>query len=347
VDQINKYAKLLREVRKEHENRPTDINDRILIVDGMNTYIRVFSAVPTLNEDGLHVGGISGFLKSIGALIRTYKPTRCVIVFDGQNGSAKRKKLHPGYKEGRSLSMNFNRVEGMDFPEGEMDSMARQFARLSQYLGELPITTICMDYIEADDVIAYITNDLHPQSESIIVSNDKDFLQLVNDKVRVWNPGKKKLYSPKEILDEYGVPAHNFIHWKIFKGDSSDKIPGIKGVGNKTITEKLTILKEDRPVTIDEIVKFCETKRDEAKVFKTISESKEQMEFSHTLMQLKDLDFSGTQKLQVGHHMDKAMTRSDIRVIRSMLMSDRMYTAIPNLETWIRNSFSTLDSYVK
>ena len=64
----------------------------MLIVDGLNTFIRVFSVMPTLNENGVHVGGIVGFLKSVGFAINMFNPTRTIIVFDGKGGSNRRRK---------------------------------------------------------------------------------------------------------------------------------------------------------------------------------------------------------------------------------------------------------------
>src|ERR1035437_9060610 len=74
------------------------LKKEVLIVDGYNTFIRCFAAIPTLNEDGLHTGGMAGFLKSVGYALKMYKPDRCVIVFDGAGGSMKRRKIYPDYK---------------------------------------------------------------------------------------------------------------------------------------------------------------------------------------------------------------------------------------------------------
>ena len=77
------------------------LNDHVLVVDGFNTFIRAFSVNPSLNEDGSHVGGLVGFLKSIRFTINKLKPTRCVIVFDGKGGSNRRRKIYPEYKQNR------------------------------------------------------------------------------------------------------------------------------------------------------------------------------------------------------------------------------------------------------
>ena len=80
-----RYLSILNEIKaKGGELQSTEPNDNVLIIDGLNTFIRCFSAMPTLNDDGAHVGGIVGFLRSIGYAIKTIRPTRCVIVFDGK-----------------------------------------------------------------------------------------------------------------------------------------------------------------------------------------------------------------------------------------------------------------------
>ena len=91
-----KYLSILEEIKQKGGDSASETaNDKVLIIDGLNTFIRCFSAIPTLNDDGAHVGGIVGFLRSIGYAIRTIRPTRTVIVFDGKGGSNRRKKVFP------------------------------------------------------------------------------------------------------------------------------------------------------------------------------------------------------------------------------------------------------------
>ena len=82
----------------QEQGLSSSVRKEVLLVDGYNTFIRCFAAIPTLNEDGLHTGGMSGFLKSVGYAIKLLTPDRCVIVFDGPGGSMKRRKIYPDYK---------------------------------------------------------------------------------------------------------------------------------------------------------------------------------------------------------------------------------------------------------
>ena len=287
------YAELLKQVREDHENQNSslDKDSKVLIVDGLNSFIRVFSAVPLVNDDGDHIGGYVGFMRSIAAVIRQFKPTRCIIVFDGKGGSARRKKMHSGYKEGRTMSTRFNRREdvGEQSVEKEIESMRTQMGKLSEYLQCLPITLISIDNIEADDAIAYLATDVfRPKgSEVIIMSDDKDFIQLIDAKTSVWRPVEKKYYTPKEVVDRFGIPSHNFIHYKVFMGDGSDNIKGINGIGIKTLQNKFPLLLEDKIASIEDVLEYCKVRKDEHKVYKTVLDNESVMRLNWRLMSLE------------------------------------------------------------
>ncbi|SVD26459.1 uncharacterized protein METZ01_LOCUS379313, partial [marine metagenome] len=156
----------------------------VLLIDGLNTFIRSFSVNPSLNEDGSHVGGLVGFMKSIRFAINKFKPTRCVIIFDGKNGSKPRQKIFSLYKGGRKVRSRLNRnVDWNLAPHDEQQSMKLQLGRLVEYLEHLPLTLLAYDNLEADDVISYVSNVTLKDSKSTIMSTDKDFLQLVDDRV--------------------------------------------------------------------------------------------------------------------------------------------------------------------
>ena len=84
------YKRLLKEVEKDHQHLG---QEKVLIVDGLNTFIRSWTVNPTMDDNGDHIGGIVGFLKGIGYAIREYDATRCIVVFDGKGGSKQRKQL--------------------------------------------------------------------------------------------------------------------------------------------------------------------------------------------------------------------------------------------------------------
>lgn len=345
------YAELFRQVREDHEkaNSGQDKDSKVLIIDGLNSFIRVFSAVPLVNDDGDHIGGYVGFMRSIAAAIRQFKPTRCIIIFDGKGGSARRKKMHSGYKDGRSMSTRFNRREdvGEQTLEDELASMRLQMGKLSEYLQCLPMTIMSIDNIEADDAIAYLTTDVfRPKgSEVIIMSDDKDFIQLVDDKTSVWRPVEKKYYTPKEVFEKFGIPSHNFIHYKVFMGDNSDNIKGIKGVGIKTLQSKLPQLLGEETISLEEVLDFCKANKDNHRIYKMICEAEQQMKLNWDLMSLEELDISGNFKLLILDMANREIPKLDTFNFKKLFMRDKAYTAIPNVDSWLSNSFNSLAAY--
>ena len=214
---------LLDGVKKEDTSDP---NSRVLIIDGLNLYLRVFAVNGMLNDNGVPIGGVMGFLKSLAYSIREVNPTRVIVVYDGNGGSQRRRKILSNYKENRKPNKRITRWDAFKDFEEENKSKKAQFKRLLQYMDSLPINVIAIDRIEADDTIAYIANNLL-EKEVTIMSADQDFLQLVNERITVWSPIKKKFYTPKLVIKDYGVPAHNFLMYKVLMGDKSDNILGV------------------------------------------------------------------------------------------------------------------------
>lgn len=324
-----------------------NLNTRVLIVDGLNSFIRVFSANPLLNEDGMHIGGYIGFLQSISNAIKMVNATRCIITFDGIGGSQKRKKMYSGYKEGRSLTNGrYNRVEGLEplTVEEEQESMKRQLGRLAEYLQCLPVTTVMLDGIEADDSIAYLTNHyFKPRGSHVyIMSDDKDFLQLIDEKTFVYRPVQKKTYDVQTVIDTYGVHPANFIHYKVFMGDSSDNIKGVKGVGVKTLQKEFPCLLNNTHVNIEEIYRQCEQVKKQKKIHTTILESKDIVDLNWRLMSLDDVDISLSARGILRKLADTPPNVYDPVTIKKMYLQDKAFASIKDIDGWLRKSFYNL-----
>jgi DNA polymerase-1 len=324
--------------------KKSNVNDRVMIVDGLNMFIRVFGAVPTLNDDGEHVGGITGFLLSLGALIRKHNPTRVLMVFDGKGGSHRRKKMYDGYKEGRTGLTKVNRLVGYEDLENQQQSMKRQFNTLIKYLDLLPLDLCYIDHVEADDVMAYAARHIF-QKEVMIVSSDKDFLQLVDDRISVYLPTKKRLMKTDDVRDLYGVPSHNLIFYRMFDGDKSDNIPGVKGIGPKTILKKLTFLQNDK-LDLNSLIWNVENMDDE-KLKNKILENKQVLELNYNLMQLSEPDISSSIKSNIREIINSPINRLNSFNFKKEFMIDKLYTAFKNIETWLMNTWSDLDNHAK
>ena len=341
-----RLLRLYDEVTKNRSvsNEAIHSDDRVLIVDGLNTYIRVFSAVPALNDDGDHVGGVVGFLRSIAALVRQFKPTRCVLVFDGKGGSARRKKVFSNYKANRAVKTKFNRHEEFANIEDEQASMKAQFSRMVEYLQTLPVTLISIDHVEADDVIAYLAQETFAKSERVIISStDRDFLQLVSDRVQVWSPVKKKLYDKRSLQEEYLVHPNNYLTYRTVIGDKSDNIPGVNGVALKTLVKLFPELTEEAQVDVDMLVDKATQIKGKAAL--TLSEAKMQLDMNWDLMQLKDVDIPANTKLLVHDIAHRPINKMNQLEFKKMFMQDKLYTVIKDVDFWLRDTFLSLTAY--
>jgi len=299
-----------------------------------------------MNNEGYHVGGITGFLKSIAHAIRQFEPTRCIIVFDGKNGSVRRRKLYPEYKHKSTVSSRYNRLYKNDADEAE--SMKKQFSRLLDYLSTLPISIISVDGIEADDTIAYTSTEVLTNSNVVILSTDRDFLQLVNDRINVWNPIKKVLYDRETVRKEFGISPNNFLMYKMFVGDASDNVPGIKGVGIKTIEKRFPFLKEDKEYSIDDIISECVLNQNKKiRIYETVLDQKEKLLLNKQLMDLKNLDISGNSKLLIGYKVDEKVESLNKVAFVGMLLKDDIVNLVGDVHFWLKNSFDRLNYHAQ
>ena len=339
-----RYLSILEEIKKSGGKVDSgEPNDSVLLIDGLNTFIRVFSAIPTTNEDGVHIGGIVGFLRSIGYTINMVRPTRTIIVFDGKGGSNRRRKIFPEYKAGRKMSVRLNRHLDVSLTrEDEHKMMIRQLNRVVEYLEKLPLTIINMDNIEADDVIGYCAKHLF-KDKVTIMSTDKDFLQLVDERINVYSPTKKLMYDEDRVLDEYGITSKNFLLYRILDGDKSDGIPGIKGAGLKTLLKISPWLGSPHKYSIDDLLKSASPKTKQFKLCEHILNERETLFLNKKLMDLDELNISGSSKLKIQEHTNFPIQRLVKHTFQRMFLEDKLYTALPNLDSWLHTTFNRLN----
>jgi len=326
------------------KNDSIGVNDRVLIVDGLNLYLRVFAVNGALNDNGVPVGGLTGFLRSLAYAIREVNPTRVIIVYDGAGGSQRRRKIHSDYKSNRKPGKRITRWDAFKDAREEKESMKIQFSRLLEYLDFLPINVISIDRIEADDTIAYIAHTLLDK-EVTIMSADQDFLQLVNDRITVWSPTKKKFYTPRMVEADYGIPAHNFLMYKALMGDKSDNIPGVKGLGPKKLPKIVPDLFTQTTLDLDFILEHAG--KGEEPMHKRISESADQLRLNEELMDLKNPPISGELKLQITRLIEapiNLLSRNDFII---MYNDDQLGNAIASPDLWLKEHFIKLNTFAK
>ena len=315
---------------------------RTLLIDGLNLFFRNFAMMNMVNPDGIHIGGLGGFFRSLGAMIRQTQPDKVYVIFDGASSTVNRKNLVPEYKSGRNEQRVTN-WEVFDSLADEHDSKVDQIVRVIQYLKTLPVKTLILDKVEADDIIAYLCNKLpnQPNDKLFIVSSDKDFLQLVNQNVIVYRPMEKKYYTEDVMREKYKMPAKNFILYKTLLGDSSDKIKGIKGLGEKGIFKKFPELTEG-VLTFDDVFNICEQKFKDHVVYARVIQGVDELEKNYKIMDLSNPMIGENDK----KYLDEVVKTKDLNYIPdqfiAMYNEDKLGGMIRNLDYWLKENFERL-----
>ena len=330
----------------DNVQKPGDlgVNNRVLIVDGLNLYLRAFAVNGALNDNGVPVGGLTGFLRSLAYAIREVNPTRVIVVYDGAGGSQRRRKILPDYKANRTPGKRITRWDAFKDARAEKDAMKIQFSRLIEYLDFLPVNVISIDKIEADDTIAYIAHTLLDEDVTIL-SADQDFLQLVDERITVWSPTKKKFYTPRMVMDDYGVPAHNFLMYKVLMGDKSDNIEGVKGLGPKKLPKIVPDLLTQTTLDLDFILEHAG--KGEEPMHKKIVESATQLQINEELMDLKNPPISGELKLQIARLIEAPINLLSRNDFIMMYSDDQLGNAIKAPDLWLREHFVKLNTLAK
>ena len=241
-----------------------------MVIDAMNMLIRSFSLLKAMSPTGHHIGGLVGFLRSLGYVTRIFDPTRVIIVWDGKGGSGNRQNINPDYKAHRAT----NRIThwGLyDTKQEETEALVGQLFRTKDYLECLPVHQIMMEKLEADDIIAYLAQEATNKKKKLtIISSDKDFLQMINEHVEVYAPVKKKVYTEENTKEEIKVIPENYNIVKALLGDNSDGLRGVKGLGIKTIVSEFPDVVDKPDTTLDYIFKVCEKNLEGKKIFSKI-----------------------------------------------------------------------------
>jgi DNA polymerase-1 len=295
-----------------------------------------------MNPSGAHIGGLTGFLKSIGFAIRHIKPTRVILIFDGTGSTTNKKNLYPEYKAHRKLQRITN-WDGFDGKEEESASIENQMLRLVEYLRCLPVDLLSIDKVEADDVIGHIVHELN--DELYIMSADQDFLQLVTDKVTVYSPIKKKFYTPKLVKEEYGLIPQNFINKKILMGDDSDNIPGVKGLGPKKLFKLFPELESDQTIALESILEKSKELVNEHGLYGNICNFEKQLLINQQLMDLSNPDIPEDSLEEIKQVLTNEPNKLDKLHFLKLYNEDRLGNSIPNTEYWVTENFSYLQAY--
>ena len=346
--------KILDSISKDDDTRiPEKVDstlkkyDRVLIIDGLNLFLRNFAVMNVVNEQGVHIGGLGGTLRSIGYLINTIKPTSAYIVFDGMGSSTNRKNLLPEYKSNRNTGKIMN-WEAFDDIDDEDDAKVNQISRLIHYLKCLPVKTISMDKVEADDIIAHLSDQLSTKENAkvFIVSSDKDFLQKVNHNITVFRPIEKEFLTPEKVKAKFEIPPENFILYKTLLGDNSDKIPGVKGLGPGKLFKLFPELKT-QILTLDDIFDICEAKYKEHVIYSRIIFDKESVLTNYKLMDLSNPMIDDNEKQLIENLITSSTSKLQVDAFIRLYNEDGLKHLIKDTSFWLRDTFKVLNSFNK
>ena len=250
--------------------------DHFYLVDGSGYIFRAYYALPPLSRksDGLPTGAVSGFCSMLFKLLEDVraddsknKPSHFAVIFDSARKNF-RNEIYSEYKA--------NRAEAPD-------DLAPQFEYIRKSVDAFNLPSIELLNYEADDLIATYSKKITEAGAKVtVISSDKDLMQLVTKKIRLFDPMKSKVIGEKEVLEKFGVKPDQVIDVQSLAGDSSDNIPGVPGIGIKTASELINKYK-----TLDNLLnkasEITQNKRRE-----TLIANKDKALLSKKLVTLKD-----------------------------------------------------------
>jgi DNA polymerase I len=251
-------------------------NDHFYLIDGSGYIFRAYYALPPLSRksDGLPTGAVSGFCSMLFKLLEDsraddsmHKPTHFAVIFDSAKKNF-RNDIYSDYKANRT-----------ETPE----DLIPQFDYIRKAVKAFNLPSIELINYEADDLIAtYAKQIIDAGAKVTVISSDKDLMQLVSDKIRLYDPMKNKVLGKKEVFEKFGVKPDQVIDVQSLAGDSSDNVPGVPGIGIKTAAELINKYKT-LDVLLKNIEKIPQTKRRE-----TLLANQDKAILSKQLVTLKD-----------------------------------------------------------
>lgn len=205
------------------------MSEKILLIDGHSILNRAFYGLPDLtNSEGKHTGAVYGFLTILFRILEDEKPDYLTVAFD-LHAPTFRHKMYPEYKGTR---------------KGMPEELREQVPLLKEVLSAMGVAIVSLEGYEADDLLGTLAKQSEDRGLSVtILSGDRDLLQLCTEKILIRIPktirGRTVIedYHPAEVVEKYGITPSQVVDWKALMGDTSDNIPGIPGVGEKTASK--------------------------------------------------------------------------------------------------------------
>jgi len=245
-----------------------------------------------------------------------------MVIWDGPDGSRKRKTMDKNYKAGRK-PIKLNRAFHNLTDDEELKNKIWQQTRLIEYLNEMPIVQAMIPQVEADDIIAYVSRlPYYDGWQKLIVSNDKDFMQVCDEETVLLRPVKGEYLNTRRIVEQTGVHPTNMALARAIIGDSSDNLPGIRGVGFGTIKKRLSFLSEEKTYNVDDVIEHCEGVESNLKFYSNVIEGKELIEHNYKMMQLYSPQMSIQSKIHVKESIETFESTFNKTEIIGMMRED-------------------------
>ena len=276
----------------------TQPHETTYLIDGSGYIFRAFYAIQRLStKDGFPTNALFGFLKMVLKTIDTANSSKVAIIFDAGRKTF-RNDLYPEYKANR------------DECPPELVQQMPYFRELSKAIG-LPVLEA--PGYEADDIIATLTAKLVAQKKDVvIVSGDKDLMQLVSDHVTIWDTMKDKRYKAPEVVEKFGVGPTQVTEVLALTGDTSDNVPGVDGVGPKTAAQLIVKYNDVEGVISNiEAIKSDAEIRNRKKIAETIEANLDQLRLARKLVEVDSKvplqEISGD-----GENIDELLSKRDV-----------------------------------
>ena len=290
----------------------SQLTSPILVIDGLNFFTRHFVVNEMVSVTGTPVGGTTGFIRGLSNLIQQLRPEKVIVVWEQGGPSPRRRALYPAYKANRAKAhKDTYRADGKYIASSDPENKIFQLQTLSKALGFLPVCQVFVQDTEADDVIAYIVK-CRFQSvplTKIVVSNDKDFYQLLEDSsVRIYDPARKILIDSQYIQEKFGISPRNITLARAIIGDPSDNLDGVGGIGFKTVSSRFQdFSREDVDLNQEWLLEQCKEHsgaKKAPKCFGDIVEHSEVVSRNWKLMYLDTSCLSASQIAKVDYRLD-------------------------------------------
>lgn len=286
----------------------------ILLIDGLNLFIRCWAAYPTMSIHGGQLGGTIGFIKTLTSISNQLVPSKVFVAWEG-GGSIRRRQLLPSYKAGRRPD-KLNRFYGDDIPETS-ENRTYQLRALVSLLHSVPVRQFYVENTEADDVIAYLCKK-YKSEEKVIVSSDSDYHQLIDEVTRQYNPIRKQFVTLADVKDRFGVPAQNYALAKSVCGDRTDGIEGVGRIGYKSLIKHAPILLGESSVLVSDFLSFCAARSAEDGVCKKIYDMKDVVNLNWRLVSLDSGNLSAAHVSKIEHALVSQVDVSRLKYVSKL-----------------------------